>query len=553
MADDGVSAQVPIEVLRQLLPAAEAMGLSLPGVARFATSVDVTMPIRNLALELGRLCSVRNIFLKGRRIVTVDEKTGEEAAMTATRFVGWIEEFTSFKSGARSQRMRDSLTREDASLIIDQDIFRSCLRPLEAVHKMRLPVRRAPDADHLWAGKIEFLESGYDAQSRIFTADVIRYEMDWPLERARTFLDEHGDGYPWNWGDEPQGTRPVCMNRSWSVIVAAMVGMYCRAFFPAGTTRPMLAGLGNQPGTGKSTVVAMVTMPVHGHASTNKIPKDDGEMDKELDTIAMNARPYVFFDDIGGGMFSHPLNAFITAESRTGRALGGNTEFFAPQVCQVFATGNDIKISADLMRRALIFELFLAGDVRGRKFPRIITPRYLAAVETRKQFLAALCAVVRHTMDFVGNGGTMPTVEGLESFDEWTRTVSQIARLAGYADPLAPPDLATGGSEDEDEMRELLVKVASAAEGDGEFDRKELVEMARNFGLLEPLVGAPGDKDLDLTAMKRWGRQLQKWRGRELMDAQGRRFRFSHKRQKRGAKYPLTFIKPKASADAGAS
>jgi hypothetical protein len=42
--------------------------------------------------------------------------------------------------------------------------------------------------------------------------------------------------------------------------------------------------------------------------------------------------------------------------------------------------------------------------------------------------------------------------------------------------------------------------------------------------------------------MKRWGRQLQRWRGRELTDAKGRRFQFSRRRMTKGATYPLTFI-----------
>jgi len=69
-----------------------------------------------------------------------------------------------------------------------------------------------------------------------------------------------------------------------------------------------------------------------------------------------------------------------------------------------------------------------------------------------------------------------------------------------------------------------------------------MVEAARTLGVLESLVGLPGDKDLDQTQMKRWGRQLQRWRGRELTDTKGRRFKFSKRRMTKGATYPLTFI-----------
>ena len=139
-------------------------------------------------------------------------------------------------------------------------------------------------------------------------------------------------------------------------------------------------------------------------------------------------------------------------------------------------------------------------------------------------------------------GGVPAEVKGMESFEDYTATVSEIVQRAGYADPLAPPELAGGGAEDEDEMRELLIKLASEAAVDTDFDRQEMVEAARRLGLLEGLVGLTGDKDLDSSAMKRWGRQLQRWRGRELVDETGRRFRFSHRKQRRVAKYPLKFI-----------
>jgi hypothetical protein len=73
--------------------------------------------------------------------------------------------------------------------------------------------------------------------------------------------------------------------------------------------------------------------------------------------------------------------------------------------------------------------------------------------------------------------------------------------------------------------------------------RGQLVAIARTNGLIEGIVGAEGDTDLDDTANKRFGKAMQRWRGQELTDAKGRRFQFSHKRKKSGATYPLAFLK----------
>ena len=373
--------------MKQLGPAAEQLGIQLPGVARFAPTIDLTMSINALALDVGRLVARQNIFLKTKEVVTVDAKTGELRAMTPKRFTGWIENYCQTRAPGM-KRVRESMSREDAEIVLAQDVFLEALRPLDAVHLMRLPVRRAD-------GKIEFLENGYDAESRIFTADSLTYEMDWSLEKGTQFLNEHGEEWPWNWPEEKRDR--IESNRSWCVHMAAMIGTYCKAMFPPGTPRPMITYIGNQPGTGKSTLVAMVLIPVFGVGATTKTPKDDTEMDKELETAAQNLAPYLFFDDIGGGIFSNPLNRFLTSTSHAGRVMGGNKERFeVPAVTQVFATGNDIKLTVDLMRRSLVAELFLPGEVRGRKFTRTISPRYLAEPEVRAKFLAAMCAVVRN-------------------------------------------------------------------------------------------------------------------------------------------------------------
>ncbi len=518
----------------------------LPGMARFAPTVDVGQPIHMLALELGRLIAQQrspkgqHVFRRSGEVVTVDETTGVMERLGPGRFVGWVEQFCAFRSGGRSNRLREGLTREDAALVLEQDVFRDCLREITAVDGMRVPVKRK-------GGKLEFLAPGYDEESGVFTCDVLPYPMDWTWEQGQAWLVEHCEQFPWVWpeGDAAGEERSLMGNRSFAVLVFALLGTYCRALFPLGTPRPIVLVIGNQPGTGKTRLVEMALFPVFGTAATTDLPKDDDTMVKTMQTVARTRQPYVFFDDIGGGIYSNALYKFATATSHAGRKMGGNSENFEePNVTQVFATGNDIKFDGNLARRAMVMELFLATEVRGRQFKRRITARYLATTETRAGFLAACCALVRH---YIAQAETLPAEmlvhpSPLESFEEYTGQLSMMMQVAGFNDPLMQPELAGGGAEEEDEMKELLVKVATEAEGDEVFDRKELVKQARELGLIDNLVGLKGDKDPDSNAMKKFGRQLQKHRGREYRDERGRRFRFSHRRQKKGATYPLVFL-----------
>lgn len=538
MSDAPADITLPYGLAAMLAPIAAQFGITLPGMGRIAPTIDAAQPMRALALEVGRLVSRQNIFLKGDEIVTVEADTGRMRRMTARRFSGWLEEFAAVKAGPRQRR--DSLAAEDTAQILETDIFRGCLRPLAAIHTMRLPVLRK-------SGAVEFLDAGYDAETGIFTAPHLPYAMDWTLDRATTFLNAHGAEYCFTWRDDQPG-RDVSQNRNWAVQIAAMLGIYCAAMFEPGTPRPIILYVGNKPGTGKSTLAAMALMPVHATAAATAIPKDDDRLISALEAIARTRWPYVFFDDVAGGLFNNALYEFVLSRSHAGRVMGGNAEIFEePNVTQVFATGNDIRFDENLKRRVLVVELFLDTEVRGRRFKRVINTTYLARPDVRADFLSALCAIVKHYAAKMTAGPSLeaiPASQPLESFETWSAEISQMVQLAGYCDPLAAPNLAGAGALDDDEMKDMLIAVASAAPGSCVFSRRELVDAARELGVLESIVGAKGDPDPDQAATKRWGRQLGKYRGQIYLDEKGRRFRFSHRRQKTGATYPLNFLVP---------
>jgi hypothetical protein len=178
-------------------------------------------------------------------------------------------------------------------------------------------------------------------------------------------------------------------------------------------------------------------------------------------------------------------------------------------------------------------------DSRDRVFPRVISPQWLARTDVRAQFLAAMHAMV---MNWARHEARPLHPKPLPTFEDWTSAIGALVIMAGYADPLTAPDLTVSGDTEGDEFKALLIKVASENEENTSVDRKTLVDKARELGLLEGLVGIAGGKDLDDKANIKFGRRLQRWRGRELRDEQGRRFQFGHKRQKSGMTYPLTFL-----------
>lgn len=401
---------------------------------------------------------------------------------------------------------------------------------------MRLPVRRA-------RGAVEFLEPGYDLETGIFTSATVAYPMDWPLDKGLAWFRKFNQAYPWAWPDEARPALEV--NRSYSVHLAACLGTYCRAMFPPGTPRPMMLYVSNQAGVGKSTLVAQALIPVNGSAETAKTPKDDDRMAAELETVARSLKSYLFFDDIGGKLLSAPLNRFVTSAWHTGRIYGQNLAMFSvPNVTQVYGTATRIMTTPDLSRRSLTAEFFLATEASARTFSRTITPALLARREVRKGFLAAACALVKHWIE----RGAPAFPDAMPSFELWSETITGILTAAGFTNPLARAEMLHGTvAVAGEEMGLLLCSVASDVKFEQKFTRADLVSKARELGLLEDLVGSANDAPQVLPSSIRFGRQLQRFRDRELVDNRGRSFRVALLHTKTGAAYVLNILAMKPS------
>jgi hypothetical protein len=545
MSNEGTQAQVPLDVLRLLAPAAEQLGIDLPGFTRLAPMLDLSKDIRALAHELGMMLKGRDLFLFAEeKIVSVDAASGKMKEMTAKRFVGWVEEYVAFRAPATSRRTRNSLTKEEAEILLGQDIFCEQLRPLRAVNLMRLPVRRRP-CEEQPLGRVEWLPPGYDAESQIFTCDVLKYAMDWPFERGLEWLVEVCSEVPWNDIDDPERCGGnLLKNRSFAVHFLAMMGAYCHGMFPPGTLRPIISYFGNKPGAGKTTLVAMSQAMVHGDVGATVAPKDEDKLALKLESVAASLLPYVLLDDLAGGLKSQALNNFITARRHHLRVYHTQRVDSFPQVTQVFVTGNELQTSEDIGRRSLLANLWLDVEVAGRKFKRVLSGEWLAQPEVRAKFLAACCAVLRQ---WLALGQFVPEKElrhpaPMASFESFTGVLGGIVLSAGLCDPLAEPETVAGGSTRKEEMKMLLCAAAQAREGDCNVTREELVDLARELGLLEFLVGAKGDGKLDEGGTKRFGAAMRRWRGEKLTDGRGRLFRFGHKKKNSGAVYPLEFL-----------
>jgi hypothetical protein len=509
-------------MLRMLQPVAASLGAEIDA-DRIAPQVDITAPISHVARTLGQVLRPVNLFIQGDAIVSVDEITGDTKPMRADRFCSWVENFVSTVKPRDDGVKAASMNAETAAKVLVADQFRAGLRELAAVHSVRLPV---------WdeRGKsVRLLNAGYDERTQVYTVDALPYPLGMEPGAAVEFFLDILKGYPWS--DEGK----LQERRSLAVHLAAMLGNYTRLLFDEGTQKPVIVYNGNQPGTGKSTLARMSLSPVYGVPEDKALPKSEDELRKELDAFATARRSYLFLDDVGGHLRSHLLNRFITSPMHTGRKMGTGELFTAPNVTQVFITGNGLTLSPDLARRCLIVDLFCAVEARGRKFDRIITDAWLSQDSTRAQFLAALWALVRYWQDC----GCNRHDHLLESFEEWSAIVGGIVVEAGFCDPIkAAPELAM---DEQGEAFKRLFCALAADLPDGTtkaFSVGDCREKAEELDIWETLVTGAQDQG------KAFGIRLRKFRGRQWTDAHGRLFEFGRKQNGTSSVYPLRFIKP---------
>ncbi len=507
-------------MLKMLQPVATSLGADIE-TDRIAPEIDITKPISHVARTLGQVLRRVNLFIQGDTIVTVDERNGDTKPMRADRFCSWVEEYVAIVKPKEDGTKATSMNTETAAKVLVSDQFRAGLRDLAAVHSVRLPVWDE------YGKAVRLLDSGYDERTKVFTVNALPYALDMKPEAAVDFFIDILKGYPWS--DEGR----LHLRRSLAVHLAAMMGNYVRLLFDDGTQKPVIVYNGNQPGTGKSNLARMSLIPVYGAPDEKTLPKSEDELRKELDAWAIARKTYMFLDDVGGHLRSHLLNRFITSPKHTGRKMGTGELFTAPNVTQVFITGNNLTISPDLARRCLIVDLFFAGEAHVRKFERIITDAWMAQDATRVQFLAALWALVRYWQEC----GCRRHDHLLASFEEWSAIVGGIVVEAGFCDPIkAAPELAM------DERGEAFKRLFCALAADlptgtnKDFNINDISAKAEALEIWETVMGGSIDES------KTFGKRVKHLLGREWVDEQGRRFNFGKRKTSHRSVYPLTFI-----------
>lgn len=205
---------------------------------------------------------------------------------------------------------------------------------------------------------------------------------------------------------------------------SAIVGS-CPAFLLDATTR----------GSGKTLQADAVSAVALGRSAARKsYPVEEEELGKVLASYALAGARLILFDNVtrefGGGEIDQAITARDTVEFRV---LGRTEVKCLPWAAVLLASGNNITLSEDTVRRVLIARLESPDenpeDRTGFKHPHL----YEWIIEERPRLVAAALTVLRA---FARLGGHLHDGKAWGSFEAWSRLVPGAIVYAGGADPM---------------------------------------------------------------------------------------------------------------------
>jgi hypothetical protein len=381
-----------------------------------------------------------------------------------------------------------TLSESDSRGILASPFFLECLRPLRHLNTVRLPVLRAD-------GSIDLLCRGYDRPTGTLTATQGEYSEDMSFESAQAELRDLFGEFRFADGE-----------RSRSVAVSALVGLYAKQLLRPGELRPAFTYLKNAEGSGATTCAACAIVPLLGALPIGSKAKDDDEMRKALTSAIRAGQEVIFLDNLRGQLNSPALEAFVTAPTWTDRLLGANEVMSGPNTASVFLTSNGLTITPDWRRRSLFIELHLDEErAEDRIYKRPLSVPVLQSM--RPQILAACWSLVRHWDDL---GRPQPT-RSHSAFPAWAATIGGIVECAGFGCALQTANVAIVADEDGQNMRLLTAQMAPGIP----YTAGELVNLCRTHSIFDSLVGS-SDADMGRAQRSAFGKLLSRYDDRRV-------------------------------------
>jgi hypothetical protein len=464
------------------------------------------------------LATAPEVFVRGRRLVTVAREAKPPRGIMRSpgapiiaplgearvaEILSRVATFEKFDSRERTWKPTTIPMRNVAAIHARGDW--PGVRPLTAITET--PVLRADGTVLEAPGWDE--ETGLLYEPSIPYPKVPEHPSDDELQAARELIEEVFCDFPFE------------SREHYSAALSGVLTPLCRWAFQGDAPLHLIDA--NTRGAGKTRLADTFGALILGRGMARSTPTDNhAEEEKRLLALALAGDPLVLIDNIPQNMplGTAALDAAMTSGEGgiSNRVLGKNNEMArAPWTATVYATGTNVVIREDTLRRVLHIRLSSPLEKpEDRTGFRHELPRW--AKENRARLVVAFLTLARA---WYAAGRPAQGLKPWGSFEAWSSVVREILVFAGYPDPIAARQgLEEKSSPERDMLSALLEGWAEVAGGEGlkasdalKKVRENDAESSRGGRLLFPRLreafGLMGVPARDLPSPKRLGAALE--------------------------------------------
>jgi len=502
----------------------------------------VVIQVNELATaeELGRVlwnCEGR-VFSQNKRCVVIEdaeegggievvEMCSRKLPLFAAKYAS-IETWGGKKAGGT---IPAALSVDLASKILKSSDFIAKLRPLRRIAHVRRPIMR----DN---GAVELLPFGYDERSGTLTLPGVDFREDLKIDEAREMIRDLLKDFPF--ADRDADRR----SRNEAVVVAMMVSLFAPWLIDVDRLRMGFMITSNASRSGKTLLAKMAAGVVHGHSYTMAKPDSEENMEKKLDTAALNGDQYIILDNVRGFFHSEALEGFMTQPWHSGRRFHSQSKFTVRNLATVIVTGNGMEVIGDFEHRCLHCKMHVdEADVQDRSIERDFEGADFERGHWRVQVLACLWAFVRDWAE------KRPKVAGRvrKGFEAWCRVFGAIVENAGFGSPLADLLADESANTEYEDMKAIVTALAEGVTDYKDFTFDHVIQTAWRLNAFPLMLKGKTYNDSergevfepDMASCSRFGKLLNKNYGGKVFKIGTRRIRWDKRGIKRTRAYVL--------------
>jgi putative DNA primase/helicase len=283
-----------------------------------------------------------------------------------------------------------------------------------------------------------------------------------------------------------------------AVALSLLLTAIARPVLPAA---PMHCVDAPEPGSGKSLLIDVASILASGGpASVMDFGRDAVEAGKRLDAMMLAGDPMIAIDNVEAPLEGAVLCQMLSQMARRIRVMGTYQVVTVPCVQLITATGCNLTLRGDIVRRAIICRLDAKTD---RPELRAIDQDLIAEVRERRREIVGdlITMLLAYQRAEHPNTGVSP----LGGFGSWSRMVRQALIWAGEVDPCQSMDRIRGDDPSRQNLA-LVLRTWHAAFGNKAVTAAEAVERAGGDANLREALAAVCIKPgvLDASALGYW-------------------------------------------------